>query len=59
MLTTVMVMVIKLKEHTRSFGPISTISRVTLEQVTSGSMEMVVVSAVSPVFVTFHLYILD
>jgi len=44
-------MIMKLKEHTMTFGPISTISRVTLEPVMNGSLEMVVGSAVSPVFV--------
>lgn len=51
MLTTVMLMIMKLKEHTVTFGPISTISRVTLGQVMTGSLEMVVGSAVSLVFV--------
>jgi hypothetical protein len=44
-------MIMTLQEHTMSFGPISTISRVTLEQVMTGSLEMVAESAVSPVFV--------
>lgn len=51
MLTTAMLMIMKLKEHTMTFGPISTISRVTLAPVMTGSLEMVVGSAVSPVFV--------
>ena len=46
-----MLMIMTLQEHTMSFGPTSTISRVTLEQVMTGSLEMVVGSAVSPVFV--------
>jgi hypothetical protein len=41
----------EIKKHTMTFGTIATISRVTLEQVMTGSLEMVVGSAVSPVFV--------